>query len=75
VANHLERAALPASPKRIASKLRGAAGLMKLMRQDKKAQAGRLTFILARSIGGAFIAKDVEEKAVMNFLEQELSSP
>jgi 3-dehydroquinate synthetase len=45
------------------------------MRQDKKAQAGRLTFILARSIGRAFIAKDVEEKAVMNFLEQELSSP
>ena len=32
--------------------------LMALMAQDKKAQAGKLTLILARGIGQAFISRD-----------------
>ena len=32
------------------------------MRQDKKAEAGTLTFILVRGIGEAFIARDVDER-------------
>jgi 3-dehydroquinate synthase len=38
------------------------------MAQDKKAEGGRLTFILARGIGEAFAAKDVDAAAVRRFL-------
>ena len=37
------------------------------MRQDKKVRGGRLTFVLAKGIGHAFIASDVEEEAVIAF--------
>ncbi|MEO8113480.1 MAG: 3-dehydroquinate synthase family protein, partial [Phenylobacterium sp.] len=39
--------------------------------QDKKAQDGRLTFILARGLGDAFVARDVSAEAVRAFLMQE----
>ncbi|MGE3624406.1 MAG: 3-dehydroquinate synthase [Bdellovibrionales bacterium] len=38
--------------------------LIQLMAQDKKAQAGKLTLILARGIGQAFVGKDVNEDVV-----------
>ncbi|HET6971914.1 MAG TPA: 3-dehydroquinate synthase [Phenylobacterium sp.] len=38
------------------------------MGQDKKAEGGRLTFILARALGDAFVAKDVDARAVRDFL-------
>jgi 3-dehydroquinate synthase len=41
------------------------------MAQDKKAEGGRLTFILARRIGEAFVAKDVDAGAVHDFLAAE----
>ena len=41
------------------------------MAQDKKAEAGRLTFILARRIGEAFVARDVERNALRHFLISE----
>lgn len=45
--------------------------LVRHMTQDKKAEGGRLTFILARALGDAFVAKDVDAKAVANFLKTE----
>ena len=36
--------------------------------QDKKAEGGRLTFVLARAIGDAFVAKDVEPDKLKRFL-------
>jgi 3-dehydroquinate synthase len=45
--------------------------LLRHMSQDKKAEGGSLTFILARSLGDAFIAKNVEVRAVREFLQQE----
>ena len=45
------------------------------MTQDKKAEAGRLTFILARGIGDAFVAKDVDVAAVRDFLTAEGAQP
>ena len=42
--------------------------LVEHMAQDKKAEGGRLTFILARAIGEAFVAKDVAAEKVRNFL-------
>jgi 3-dehydroquinate synthase len=45
--------------------------LVRHMAQDKKAQGGKLTFILARKLGDAFVAKDVDPAAVTAFLKQE----
>jgi 3-dehydroquinate synthase len=45
--------------------------LVRHMAQDKKAEAGRLTFILARALGEAFVAKDVDAAAVRRFLLSE----
>lgn len=44
---------------------------MKLMAQDKKVRHGRLTFILARAVGDAFIARDVPAEPVRAFLASE----
>ena len=45
--------------------------LVKRMAGDKKAERGRLTLILARDIGEAFVARDVEAAALTVFLCQE----
>ena len=41
------------------------------MAQDKKAEGGRLTFVLVRGIGEAFVAKDVEPDKLRRFLIEE----
>ncbi len=45
--------------------------LVRHMAQDKKAEGGRLTFILARGLGDAYVAKDVDAGAVAAFLQRE----
>jgi 3-dehydroquinate synthase len=40
------------------------------MRHDKKAQDGRMTFILARGIGRAFVSREVPEDAVRAVLQE-----
>jgi 3-dehydroquinate synthetase len=47
--------------------------LFVLMQQDKKVQAGRLTFILMRGIGDAFVTREVEADDVAAFLEREVA--
>ena len=51
-----------------------AEAILDAMRQDKKVERGRLTFILARGIGASFIAKDVSESQTLDFLERELAA-
>ena len=51
-----------------------AQAILDAMRQDKKVERGRLTFILARGIGASFIAKDVSEAQTLDFLERELAA-
>ena len=46
--------------------------LLNLMRQDKKAEGGKLTFILTHAIGESFIAKDVDEDQVLAFLQKDM---
>lgn len=46
--------------------------LLRLMGQDKKVRNGKLTFILVRDIGEAFIARDVPPEAVRTFLAGEI---
>jgi 3-dehydroquinate synthase len=41
------------------------------MAQDKKAEGGRLTFILVRALGEAFVARDVDENRMSDFLKSE----
>ena len=43
------------------------------MRQDKKVERGRLTFILVRGIGESFVAGNVDEATVSAFLARELA--
>ena len=51
-----------------------AAGLMAIMGQDKKVRDGRLTFILVRNIGAAFVSRDVEAAAVQDFLARRIAA-
>ncbi len=46
--------------------------MVEIMRQDKKASGGKLVFVLARGIGKAFVAKDVDAGAVKALLAQAL---
>ncbi|HEY1225131.1 MAG TPA: 3-dehydroquinate synthase [Brevundimonas sp.] len=48
-----------------------ASELVKAMAGDKKAEGGRLTLILARGIGQAFVQKDADAGAVETFLKGE----
>ncbi len=65
---HFETSQLPTA----ISAIRGGAPdldtLMDLIAQDKKVKRGKLTFILARGIGAAFVAPDVDPNDVRAFL-------
>jgi 3-dehydroquinate synthase len=47
--------------------------LLRLMGQDKKVQRGKLTFILVRGIGDAFVARDVPADDMRAFLARDLA--
>jgi 3-dehydroquinate synthase len=51
-----------------------AAGLVALMAQDKKVRDGRLAFVLARDIGAAFVARDVDLERVGALLAEALAA-
>ena len=72
VARHLAAVGLPTHLSSVEGGLPGADQLMDLIAQDKKVRRGRLTFILARGIGEAFIASDVEAAEVRDFLIEKL---
>ncbi|WP_300518635.1 3-dehydroquinate synthase [Aliiroseovarius sp.] len=48
-------------------------GLIELMGQDKKVLDGKLRFILARAIGEAFVASDVDMSVVRGILQEALA--
>ena len=71
VRRHFEAVGLPRRPAD-----RGLAGvpaerLVDHMAQDKKVRDGRLTFVLVRGIGEAFVTRDVEAPAVTAYLSGE----
>jgi 3-dehydroquinate synthase len=72
VAVHLQSVGLPVHAGEIKGSLPPPEALLAIMRQDKKAQAGKLTFILARGIGEAFIARDIADDDVLSFLSEDL---
>jgi 3-dehydroquinate synthase len=74
IAAHLSAVGLPTRIRDIPGPDRPTADeLLRLMSQDKKVRAGRLTFILVRGIGEAFISRDVYTPVLAAFLEREIS--
>ena len=67
----LAAAGLPTTLSQVPGHPFDAARLVRHMAQDKKAEGGTLTFILARGLGDAFVARDVSAAAVTQFLQQE----
>jgi shikimate kinase / 3-dehydroquinate synthase len=74
VESHLASVGLPSRISAVRGLNADAAAILDAMRQDKKVERGRLTFILARGIGASFIAKDVSETQTLAFLERELAA-
>ena len=69
---HLKSVGLPTDVSAIRSHLPDAAGLVEIMRQDKKAEAGRINFVLVKDVGNAYIDRTIEEDGLVKFLEAEL---
>lgn len=74
VAAHFDKAGLPTRVAHIASSAAPTVTeLLALMDQDKKVQAGRMTFILLHDIGRAFISREVEREQVRQCLQAEIA--
>jgi 3-dehydroquinate synthase len=71
---HLSEMGLKRDLADIPGDLPDADGLLALMAQDKKVVDGRLRFILARGIGDAFVAEDVDPAAVREVLREAQSA-
>jgi 3-dehydroquinate synthase len=71
---HLKAAHLPISPLAIGQRRWDAERLIGHMMHDKKTRDGKLTFILTRGIGHAFIAKDTPLEPVKVVLERALAA-
>jgi 3-dehydroquinate synthase len=68
-------AGLPTRLEELAGHPFSAPALIAHMGQDKKAEGGRLTFVLARRIGAAFVEKGVDPAALRDFLVAEGAAP
>ncbi len=73
VSRHIKAVGLPTRLSDIPGGKAEAGELVRLMGQDKKVRDGRLTFILVRGIGEAFISRDIEEATVRDFLAREIA--
>jgi 3-dehydroquinate synthase len=73
VAQHLAAVGLPVHLHEMPAVQTHADALMELIGQDKKVRRGKLTFILVRAIGQAFVAPDVDPAQVRDFLARKLS--
>ncbi len=74
VIRHLAIVGLPTKISDLRFGAPGIDRLMDLIAQDKKVKRGALTFILARGIGSAFVARDVDAEEIRTFLAEKLAS-
>ena len=77
VRRHLDAVGLPVRLRTVGGdNHRGwdAARLIEHMRGDKKAEAGKLTFILAHGIGKAFVTRQVDETALHGLLDRTIAA-
>jgi len=70
---HLKAVGLPTRIRDIPGFDASPDGILAAMRQDKKVERGRLTFILARGIGESFVARDLDAADVSAFLAREMA--
>lgn len=73
IRSHLRQVGLPTTIGEIPASRPSAQQLLFYMNQDKKVESGSLTFILAKGLGQAFIAKNIDPMQVIAFLQQKLS--
>jgi 3-dehydroquinate synthase len=71
---HLAAVGLPNYLKDVPGGVPGIDALMDLIAQDKKVKRGKLTFILVRGIGQAFVENDVSAAEVRAFLTDKLNA-
>jgi 3-dehydroquinate synthase len=71
---HLAGAGLPVRLAEVTGGVPNADRLMDLMAQDKKVRRGKLTFILLRDIGAAYIAPDIDPALLRAFLVEKLDA-
>jgi 3-dehydroquinate synthase len=71
---HLAAVGLPTHIRDVPAVRTDADALMTLIAQDKKVRRGKLTFILVRGIGQAFVASDVDPAEIRDFLAQKLTT-
>jgi 3-dehydroquinate synthase len=69
---YLAGVGLPVRLADVAAGVPGADRLMELMLQDKKVKRGKLTFVLLRDIGAAYISNDVDPALLRAFLVEKL---
>ena len=65
---HIAECGLPARMQAVGNGVFDADALIEAMGQDKKVQAGKMRFILARALGESFIAEDVTPQTLRPFL-------
>lgn len=71
---HLADAGLPTKISDVQGGVPDVDRLMELIAQDKKVKRGKLTFILVRGVGQAFVANDVDPGAIRAFLAEKRGS-
>jgi len=71
---HLAAVGLPTQVSQVPGGVPGVDALMDLIAQDKKVKRGKLTFILVRGIGQAFVENDVDPAELRAFLTDKLAS-
>lgn len=69
VRNHLQKLGAPVDVKAICQDHWDGALLARHMSKDKKVEGGKITFVLARGIGEAFLSKDVPGERLVEFLD------
>src|SRR5258708_2567785 len=70
---HLAAVGLPTHIQDVPAVQTNADALIALIAQDKKVRRGKLTFILVRGIGQAFVAPDIDPAEVRAFLAEKLN--
>jgi 3-dehydroquinate synthase len=74
VRRHFAKVGLPTSLRDVVRPRWSARNLVDHMHQDKKVRDGRLTFVLTRGIGDAFIERGVDAREVRRLLEGEIAA-
>jgi 3-dehydroquinate synthase len=74
VRTHLKAIGLPVQPTDISGQRWDSAALLGHMGQDKKVREGKITFILTRGIGDAFITSDIDMSDVEALLDRAIAA-